>query len=246
MAEAERTRAGLKTPKAAAIAGIVSSVLMFFTFICLRIVIPADIDEPGLWLRTHPRLVAAAFSLVPLTGVAFLWFIGVLRDRLGEKEDRFFATIFLGSGLLFLAILFVIASIAGGIISSYAAAPEPVLNDSATFHFARAVVYDRFNIYAIKTGAVFMTSASTLVIYTGMASRWMAILGYALAVTVLVGSAFFSWSFAVFPLWVLVLSVQILVEDIRSPDRGLGLLAEPPKISDEKTGFLYEDRPGGQ
>jgi len=43
---------------------------------------------------------------LPFAGIAFLWFIGVLRDRLGELEDRFFATVFLGSGLLFLAMLF--------------------------------------------------------------------------------------------------------------------------------------------
>ena len=41
-------------------------------------------------------------NLIPFAGIAFLWFIGVLRDRLGEQEDRFFATVFFGSGLLFL------------------------------------------------------------------------------------------------------------------------------------------------
>jgi hypothetical protein len=67
----------------------------------------------------------------------FLWFIGVLRDRLGELEDRFFATVFFGSGLLFLAMLFASAAVAGGIIIAYGARPEGLL-DSATFTFARA------------------------------------------------------------------------------------------------------------
>jgi hypothetical protein len=46
-----------------------------------------------------------------------LWFIGVLRDRLGQLEDRFFATVFFGSGLLFLAMLFTSAA-------SHAVVPE--------------------------------------------------------------------------------------------------------------------------
>jgi len=45
-----------------------------------------------------------------------LWFIGVLRDRLGEREDKFFATVFFGSGLLFLAMLFAAAAVAGALI----------------------------------------------------------------------------------------------------------------------------------
>lgn len=45
-------------------------------------------------------------KLVPFAGIAFLWFIGVLRDRLGQLEDRFFATVLFGSGPLFLGTLF--------------------------------------------------------------------------------------------------------------------------------------------
>jgi hypothetical protein len=74
---------------------------------------------------------------VPFAGIAFLWFIGVLRDRLGEREDRFFATVFLGSGLLFPAMLFASATVAGGIIIAYAARPQGLL-DSPTFTFARS------------------------------------------------------------------------------------------------------------
>src|SRR4051794_18387369 len=98
--------AHLKTPRAAAIAGIVFSLLMFAIFWLLRRSIPADPLESGSWLAADTGMIKLALNLVPLAGVAFLWFIGVLRDRLGRHEDRFFATVFLGSGLLFLAMLF--------------------------------------------------------------------------------------------------------------------------------------------
>jgi MFS family permease len=97
--------ARLKTPKAAALAGIAFSLLMFTIFGLLRRSIPADPLESGAWLTTDTKAIALALNLIPFAGVAFLWFIGVLRDRLGRQEDRFFATVFFGSALLYLAML---------------------------------------------------------------------------------------------------------------------------------------------
>jgi MFS family permease len=132
----------------------------------------------GAWLKTSANRVAVALNLVPFAGIAFLWFIGVLRDRLGELEDRFFATVFIGSGLLFLAMLFASAAVAGGIIIAYAARPERLL-DSATFTFARAVTYEIMNLYAVKMAGVFMISTSTLAVRTAFAPRSIAFLGFA-------------------------------------------------------------------
>src|SRR5688500_19255791 len=51
-------------------------------------------------------LIRISLHLVPFAGIAFLWFIGVVREQLGDVEDRLFSTVFMGSGLLFLALLF--------------------------------------------------------------------------------------------------------------------------------------------
>ena len=110
----------MKTPRAAAIAGILFSVLLITGLLLFHLSVRADPLETGAWLKTSSNKVALALNLVPFAGIAFLWFIGVLRDRLGELEDRFFATVFLGSGLLFLAMLFASAAVAGGIIIAYA------------------------------------------------------------------------------------------------------------------------------
>ena len=98
-----------KTSRAAAIAGILFSVLLILVFWLLRVSVPDDPLEPGAWLNSQSGTVALALNLVPFAGIA-LWFIGVLRDRLGEREDKFFSTVFFGSGLLFLAMLFAAAS----------------------------------------------------------------------------------------------------------------------------------------
>jgi len=213
------TSAGLRTPSAAAIAGLLFSLLLLAAFLLLRISVPPDPQEPGSWLHANSDTVGLAMNLVPFAGIAFLWFIGVLRDRLGQLEDRFFATVFFGSGLLFLGTLFLASATAGGILIAFAAKPEQLIG-SATYHFARAAVYAMMNIYVVKMACVFMITTSTIALYTAIAPRWLAILGYVLAVPLLFGGSFVSWSFAVFPIWVFLLSISILADNRRrSPAR---------------------------
>src|SRR6516225_6486143 len=162
------TRANLKSPRAAAIAGILFSVLLLGVLWLLRISVPDDPREPGAWLNSASNTVALAINLVAFAGIAFLWFIGVLRDRLGASEDKFFATVFFGSGLLFLGMLFAAAAVAGALIISFETAPAQLI-ESATFHFARAAAYSMMNVYTIKMAGVFMVTTSTIAIYTGFA-----------------------------------------------------------------------------
>jgi hypothetical protein len=208
------THAHLKTPKAAAIAGIAFSLLLLLILWLLRTSIPADPLEPGAWLATDTRAITIALNLVPFAGVAFLWFIGVLRDRLGQREDRFFATVFFGSALLFLAMLFAAAAVIGAVVLVATISAPDELTSSATFRFARAASYIIVNVYAIKMAAVFMISTSTVVIRTGIAPRWIAFLGFLLAMILLIGSFFMSWSIAVLPFWVFLISVYILIDNL--------------------------------
>jgi hypothetical protein len=216
------TSAPLKTPKAAAIAGVVFAVLLTAIFWLFRSSVPSDPLERGEWLATSAGTAALGLNLIPFAGIAFLWFIGVLRDRLGSMEDRFFATVFFGSALLFLAMLFAAAAVIGAIIlvaSTAAGAPNELI-DSATFKFARATAYVLVNVYSIKMAGVFMISTSTVIIYTGIVPRWIAMLGYFLALALLIGSYYMSWSFIVLPVWVLLISVYILVDNLRAPSPG--------------------------
>ena len=206
--------ATLRTPKAAAVAGILFSVLLAIAFVLLRISVPADPLEPGAWLRTSSGTVVVALNIIPFAGIAFLWFIGVLRDRLGQREDRFFATVFFGSGLLFLAMLFAASAMVGALILVFREQPDELVN-AAAFHFARATIYGLINIYMIKMAAVFIISTSTVAVYTGFSPRWIALLGYVLAAIVLLGSGYMTWSFVVFPIWVLLVSCNILIDNLR-------------------------------
>ena len=216
--EASLTAARLRAPRAAAIAGILFSILLISSLLLIRHSVPADPLEAGEWLQSRSGMVALALNLVPFAGIAFLWFIGVLRDRLGEREDRFFATVFLGSGLLFLAMLFMSAAMFGGLIIAYEAHPGRLLG-SGTFTSARAIAYEIMNVYAIKMAGVFMIATSTLALRTGFIARWIAWLGYAVALLLLLSSRYMEGIILVFPLWVLLISVYILIGNLRRPPR---------------------------
>ncbi|HEY9639632.1 MAG TPA: hypothetical protein V6C57_04070 [Coleofasciculaceae cyanobacterium] len=210
-------RAKLKAPKAAAIAGIVFSVLLIISLTMLLISIPANPREGGAWISASKNTILLALNLLPFSGIAFLWFIGVVRDRLGESEDRFFATVFLGSGLLFLAMLFTFAALTGSIILLYLSQSNPLIA-SGFYNFGYTTAREIMNSYAIKMAGVFMISTCTIFIRTQVIPRWMAWLGYALAAIMILRISHIDrigWVSLFFPLWVLLISIYLLIDNYR-------------------------------
>jgi hypothetical protein len=206
----------LKTPRAAAIAGILFALLFSSSVVLIRLSIPADPVDGGVWLIDRTGTVSLALSLLPFAGIAFLWFIGVVRDRLGHLEDQFFSTVFFGSGLLFLAMTFASAALVGGILASYAVEPSRLI-DSGVYTFARTVIYRITNVYAIKMAGVFMISLGTIWVRTQVMPRWLAFLTYALALGLLLSIGSNLWLTLIFPTWVCVVSVYVLVSNLHSP-----------------------------
>ena len=207
---------GLKTPTAAAMAGIIFA-LLFATFVALvRLSIPTNPSDAGNWVGDSGRknLVVIAFNLIPFAGIAFLWFIGVMRDRLGELEDRFFATVFLGSGLLFIGLLFTSIALGTSLIVSYRAAPGTA-SEIALWSFGRRAVFTLVNVYTMRMAAVFTISTCTIALRTAMFNRWLVYLGYAVALVLLLVAATEAWTILLFPVWILLVSLDILQRNLR-------------------------------
>jgi len=205
------SRARLRTPRSAAVAGIVFSVLLVLALVLIIVSTPSDPRRAGEWLSDSGRrgAVALALNLIPFAGIAFLWFIGVVRDRVGEHEDRFFATVFLGSGLLFVGMLFVAAAFAGGLIADLSgrAALTPGRDVLAN---GRQITSLLLRVYAMRMAAVFMFSTATITRRTQVIPQWISVLGYVLAAVLLVSVGFTPWVTLLFPIWIFVLSVEIL------------------------------------
>jgi hypothetical protein len=202
------------TPVAGAIAGIIFAMLFSTSSIILRQTWGGAAGASGSWLNGDIGLFKFALALVPFAGLAFLWFIAVARERLGRFEDQFFSTVFIGSGLLFLAMVFAGAATAGAIAA--AAAHDPArFAASTTYDYARQAVSQIHTIYALRMGAVFQLSQAGLWLRTGVMPRWLALVTIVVALVLLFVTTASWWVVLVFPAWVLLVSCYILMAQSR-------------------------------
>jgi hypothetical protein len=218
----------LTTPRAAAIAGIMFAVLFSTSVTLIRLSLPEGPFDSMKWLESGARLSRLAIGLMPFAGIAFLWFVGVVRDRLGQFEDQFFSTIFYGSGLLFLAMIFAAAAIVGAIAISYSAGPAEFVN-SEVYLFNRAMLSQFFTVYALRMAGVFVISLGTIWLRTGLMPRWLSFITYLFALLLILSTSLNLWMVMVFPGWVLIISIYILVLNMKrhAPGEADGMTLSP-------------------
>jgi hypothetical protein len=199
----------LTTPRAAAFAGVLFAILFATALILIRTALPEGAAAGSQWLDTGSTRLRVSSILMPFAGITFLWFIGVVRDGFGTFEDKFFSSVFIGSGLLFLAMIFVASAVGAGMVASTAAIDASHATAVATF--ARMMLLALTKTYALRMAAVFMMSLATIWLRTGLMPRWLVVLTYVLAVGLLIVSDISMWIALAFPAWVLVVSLLVLV-----------------------------------
>jgi hypothetical protein len=135
--------------------------------------------------------------------------VAVIRDQIGEREDRFFATVFFGSGLLFVALLFTTAAIVStpATLVEFLGGAQPSVEGQSLL---RALAYTMLFALATRAAAVFMVATATIGVKSGVFPRWFALVGYLLGLVLLVAVSFFDWFILVLPAWVAVVSLFIL------------------------------------
>jgi hypothetical protein len=195
----------LTTPRAAALAGVVFALLFGAVIVLIRLRMPEGMKNSSAWLSSSHSGILIAAVLMPFAGISFLWFIGVVRDGFGRYEDRFFASVFLGSGILFLAMMFVATAIAAGLAATDSGVIDPAAHVEV-IDFGKMVVLLTAKTYAIRMAAVFMISAATIWLRTGLMPKWLVLLTYLVAVAILGASDLSMWVTMAFPIWVLVVS----------------------------------------
>ncbi|AVH60166.1 MULTISPECIES: hypothetical protein [Streptomyces] len=196
----------LRTPRAAGLAGAVFAVLMACAIVLVRIALPAGgvadakVDPDMRWA------VRTALEIIPFAGIFFLWFMGALRAQVGDAEDRFVATVFLGSGLVFVATMFGAGAAAGA-----------VLNESQPSGFGSHFAYTLMTTYALRMAAVFVFTASTIGLRLRVFPRPLAVFGYLAGLVLLLLGSSVPWVDLVFPAWALVVSIHMLRVAPREP-----------------------------
>jgi hypothetical protein len=200
----------VRQPKAAAVAGLVFGLILTAVLLLLQSVAPQTTDELGSWAEDQSRRdsVVIALALIPFAGIAFLWFVAVVRSELGRLGDRFFETVFLGSGLLFVAMLFAAAAVLSALLSLVDAGFPLAPGTQADAWALAAALLGQFG---ARMAAVFALTVSTAGRRAGTLPRAVAALGYVCGILLLLTPPLPRWAQFLFPIWVITLSLMVLL-----------------------------------
>lgn len=222
-----RIQREVRSPRSAAFAGIAYSILMITGMILTASIAKVGLEDITLEvLDSWSRKASLIILLVPFAGIAFLWFTGVIRDRLGELEDRFFATIFYGSGIIQVVLLFLWGAIFGAVMVARTLTAVGLI-DSGIYIFSFALMNEIIGNYALRMAGVYMTAINALWSKTGLMPRWLTIITYVLAMGFLVAAERIREARFIFPVWVFVVSIYILVLNYRRTHE----LDDQPEVS---------------
>jgi len=203
----------LRAPWAASIAGLLFAVLFTAAMVLLRtspLTTAGDAELVRLFATGQDlSVVIGGLYLMPFAGVMFLWFVAVIRDQVGDREDRFFATVFFGSGLLFVALMFVSAAAASYLVVGVRYFGQEV-PPAAVMGWMRALAYTLAFSFSTRAAAVFLISAATIGFRSSTFPNWFAWTGYIFGAVLLLGVTFVDWIILVLPGWVAVVSLFIL------------------------------------
>jgi hypothetical protein len=210
-----RLQKRIRSPRSAALAGILFAGLLITSMLLLASLnydSPADINQE--WLDSKVDTVSLALGLVSFSGIAFFWFTGVIRDHIGEREDRFFATVFLGSGIAYVVLMFIFAATIGAIFASYARAGD-LLVDNDIYIFGFMFMNEILGNYILRIAGVYMFSIGTIWTRAEVMPRWLTILTFIFALAILFFAGSIREARFIFPVWVLLTSVYILITNRR-------------------------------
>ena len=209
-AEVEALPQALRTPRIAAVAGILFALLFGAVIVLIRTVVPASPDQAGAWLTnsTLRSLARLALYLIPFAGILFLWTIGVMRDQIGAREDKFFATIYLGSGILFVGMLFLLGAISGGLLTLTDNGASP---PTEVWQYGRSVAYDLLVVYAMKMAGIFAITGSVVAWRLRLFPTWLALAGFLVGLLCMFATGAVPWIELAFPIWILAVNIDGLV-----------------------------------
>ena len=205
-----------RTLAAGSIAGMVFGVLFAVCVATVQTKV-GGAEDGGAWLARGTSDVEWALGLLPVAGIFFLWFIGVSRQRLGRWEDRFISSLILGSGVLFLAMVFAAAGLAGALLAVYAKDPAGVPG-SQIYLFIQSAVAKIFGIYALRMASVFLICQATAWLRHGLMPKWLALPTYLVALVLLFVASEEVWAVLIFPVWIFVISAYLFAVSRRAPE----------------------------
>ncbi len=200
-----------------ALTGLIFVVLLVVAFVLIAD-IPSVRDSPQTLAAFYSspanvtKVLAAAY-LVPIAGIIFLLFIGVLRGQFApirEGSQRFQWTVVNGSGILFIACLFIATTAAAAPAASIAFLGAPLPNTTSIIPFVEISSILLF-VFGMRAAAAFMIFASRLGLENRSLPRWLALAGIVLGLALILSISYASAFLLLLPLWVAALSTYMFL-----------------------------------
>jgi len=176
---------------------------------------PAEIDAD--WLDLWSDTVSVVIFLVSIGGITFLWFTGVIRELIGDREDRFFATIYFGSAIILVVLTFMWAATLGAMFNAFTLASDMLVNNDI-FIFGFAMMNQIVDNFALRVAGVYMISIGTVWTRAAVTPRWLTLATFLVAIGFLFFAGAFRGARFIFPAWVFLVSVYILVVNYQRAD----------------------------
>lgn len=157
----------------------------------------------------HGAVTVLWLQVLVMSTIAFLWFVGVIRGRIGEREPRLFGTVFFGSSILLAVLLFIGAALLAA--PTVLASVGDRTPDPASVSLIRAVAAVVLSVFAPRVATLVMFSTASLGRATGALPKWLVWLTFVIGVIEFVNVSISRPSLFVVPAWILLVSVELLV-----------------------------------
>lgn len=158
-----------------------------------------DVGSDALW----------SLQVLAIATIGFLWFIAVIRGRIGTNEPKLFGTVFLGAGILLAALMFVGAAAVAAPALLVSEGNRTVDPDAAATTTSFAIIL--LAVFAPRVASVFVLSLSSLALRTGALPRWLIVLSYIFGVGMFINVTFSKPNVYGFPAWIALVSVVMFI-----------------------------------
>jgi hypothetical protein len=206
------TRTGLR---AGGIAAIAFAVLFVVGFLLVADTPEGDASNAE-WLRYYAdsdnrRMIVIGAFVLALAAVAFLVFLGVLRERLRNTGSglEWVGTTAFASGLLFVAMLAVATLGTASVSASVEFGDAPVVRDADILRTFESLGVGALVLFGAAAAGLLIITTSVVAGRAALLPRWLVVTGYVAGVIVLLGGLFFI-PLVLFVLWMLVVGIVML------------------------------------
>jgi hypothetical protein len=213
-----RTRASdagadmVRPARRCAIAGVTFAALLCAALLLLDR-IPAlgapTLDYLRFYLDGARTLVTIGVYLVPLAGVAFVWFMFTLRQAIGRRDDdAIVGGVQLATGIAFLCLLFAgAAALTSAALMQHRTGLFPLHMEAIRAH--TSLGYTLVFVYGVRMAGAFMIATTTMVTRRGLVPMWLSVASYIAAVVLLIAASNNPAVLILMPAWTVAISFAV-------------------------------------